>query len=104
MQYGSNNEKGVLVQSKISSAFEDDTLSLPESEVLPGTILGIPSFLEGDETFMLKPLLLCPYPGRLLQLPEMIYNHRHSRARRGIENTFGILRARWRRFSHLIKA
>ena len=77
---------------------------MPESEVLPGINLDIPYFLVGDEIFPLKPWLLRPYPGRLLQLLEMIYNYRHSRARRVIENAFGILRARWRIFSHPIKA
>ena len=37
------------------------------------------------------------------QLLEMIYSYRHSRARSIIENVFGILRARWRIFSHPIK-
>ena len=54
-QYGSNNDSGVLAQSKISSAFENNTLNLPESEVLPGTNLDIPYFLMGDEIFPLKP-------------------------------------------------
>ena len=103
-QYGSNNNSGVLAQLKISSTFENNTLNLSESEVLPGTNLDIPYFLVGDEIFPLKPWLLRPYPGRLLQLLEMIYNYRHSRARRVIENAFGILRARWRIFSHPIKA
>ena len=103
-QYGSNNDSGVLAQSKISSAFENNTLNLPESEVLPGTNLYIPYFLAGDEIFPLKPWLPRPHPGRLLQLLEMIDNYRHSRARRVIENAFGILRARWRIFSHPLKA
>ena len=76
---------------------------MPESEVLPGTNLDIPYFLVGDEIFPLRPWLLCPYPGKLLQLLEMIYNYRHSRARRIIENAFGILRACWRIFRHPIK-
>ena len=102
-QYGSNNDSGVLAQSKISSTFESNTLNLPESEVLPGTNLDIPYFLVGDEIFTLKPWLLRPYPGRLLQLLEMIYNYCYSRARRVIENAFGILRAHSRIFSHPIK-
>ena len=103
-QYGSNNDSGVLAQSKMNIAFEKNTLHLPECEVVPGTNLNVPYFLVGDEIFPLKPWLLRPYPGRDLELTDMIYNYRHSRARRVIENAFGILRARWRIFSHPIKA
>ena len=53
-QHGSNNDTRVLAQTKISSAFENNTLNLPESEV-PGTNLDIPYFLAGDEIFLLKP-------------------------------------------------
>ena len=80
-QYGSNNESGVLAQSKISGAFENKTLNLPESEALPGTNLDIPYSLVRNKIFPFKPWLLRPYPGRLLQLLEMIYNYRNSRAR-----------------------
>ena len=57
-----------------------------------------------DETFPLKSWFLCPYPGRLLQLVEMIYNYPYSGARRVIENEFAILGACWRIFSHPVKA
>ena len=67
-QYGFNNDGGILAQSKISSDFEKNTLNLPESEVLPGTNLDIPYLLVGDEIFPLKPWLLHPYLGRLLEL------------------------------------
>ena len=101
--YGSNNDSGVPAQSKISSAFKNNTLNLPESEVLPGANLDILYFLVGDEIFPLQPWLPRPYPGSLLQLLEIIYNYHHSRARRVIQNAFGILRASWRIFSHPIK-
>ena len=48
-QYRSNNDSGVLAQMKISSAFKNSTLNLPESKVLPGTNLDeILYFLVGD--------------------------------------------------------
>ena len=105
-QYSSDNNSGVLVRSKIieNNTFENNTLNFPEGEVLSGTNLDISCFLVEDENFPLKPRLLHPYRGRLLQLLEIIYNYHHSSARRFIENTFGILRARWRIFSHPIKA
>ena len=101
---GGENDASILSNSNIGKTFED----------LP-TVLGIPCatnhgrkslpyVLIGDDIFPLKPWLLKPYPGKNLQEPLRVYNYRLSRARRCIENTFGILAAKWRIFRRPIKA
>ncbi|XP_066587645.1 uncharacterized protein [Prorops nasuta] len=53
--------------------------------------------LIGDEAFQLTNYLLRPYPGKSeLNDDRRVFNYRLSRARRTIENTFGILVSQWR--------
>ena len=58
----------------------------------------LPYVLVPDEIFPLKPWLMKPYPTRNLAEEKRVYNYRLSRARRTIENTFGILSVKWRIF------
>eukprot|EP00794_Sanderia_malayensis_P001689 gene1689-1882_t len=83
--------------------FEEDGLSIPPAEKLPGCDTELPYYLVGDEIFPLKTWLMRPYPGKLTE-EQRIYNYRVSRARRVIENAFGILVARWRLFRSPIRA
>ncbi|CAN7947515.1 unnamed protein product, partial [Ixodes hexagonus] len=48
--------------------------------------------------------LMRPFPCKSLKLPQKVSNYRLSRARRVIENTFGILVTRWRIFIQPIQA
>ena len=57
----------------------------------------------GDEIFPLKTWLMRPYPGQLTE-EQRVFNYRLSRARRVIENEFGLLVARWRIFHTPINA
>lgn len=104
-QYGSSNDSGVLAVSEMGKAFEDGSLNFPKSANLPGCPIPLlPHFLVGDEIFALKPYLLRPYPGKNIVEENAIFNYRLSRARRVIENAFGIMVARWRIFRSPIHA
>ncbi len=90
-QYGSNNDSGVLAISEFGKRFEEGSLNLPKDAKLAnfGKHL-VRYYLLGDEIVPLKKWLLRPYPGPVLDEEQKIYNYRHSRARRVIENAFRI--------------
>ena len=75
-------------------------MGFPPDEPLPFDDKPFPYFLLGDDAFALKTTLMKPYPlrqdGRSLGHERRIFNYRLSRARRIVENAFGIMAARWR--------
>lgn len=71
-------------------------LNIPSDKPVPGIEGNLPYFLLGDDAFGLTKYLMKPYPQSGLTKKEHIYNYRLSRARRMIENTFGILTSRFR--------
>ena len=99
--YGRDNDAAILNASTFGRAFNEGNFHLPEiSETDPK----VPPVLVGDDIFALKPWLMKPYPGKYLTIQQRVFNYRLPRARRTIENSFGILAARWRIYKSPIKA
>ena len=48
--------------------------------------------------------LIMPFPGQNADEEQRVYNYRHSRSHRVVENAFGFLAARWRIFQVPIQA
>lgn len=71
-------------------------MNLPENGKLGASQDEVPYLILGDEAFPLKPWLMRPFPGKNLDLQKRVFNYRLSRARRIVENAFGIWAARWR--------
>lgn len=81
---GRQSDGGVFQESSLFRALENGLL--PHE-----------GCLVADDAFPLKPYLMKPYKGTLTK-EQKIFNYRLSRARRIVENAFGILVSRFRIF------
>ncbi|XP_051162458.1 uncharacterized protein LOC127282330 [Leptopilina boulardi] len=103
-EMGSNNDAGIFNESPIGQSMRGQELGLPLGRAaLPGTELTTPPLFLGDGIFPTKRNLIIPYSGNNLDEATRIFNYRLSRARRVIENAFGILVARWRIFKRILE-
>ena len=63
-QYGSNNDSGVLLNSKMGKKLAQGSHNILSGTILNGCALNpLPYFLIGDEIFPLKTYLMRPYAG-----------------------------------------
>ena len=89
---GRVNDATVFSKSSFSRALATNSLNIPERGI----------FL-GDDAFPLKTNILKPFARYApLTQSQLIFNYRLSRARRVVENTFGILVSKFRIFGKLI--
>ena len=93
---GRHSDGGVLQSSEIGIGMLTNSLGFPEPRFLTGTSTTIPFLLVGDEAFPLMKNMMRPYPGKFLPENQQIFNYRLSRARRVVENAFGIAASRFR--------
>lgn len=95
---GRVSDGGVFNKCSFAQAMDHDNLNLPTATPLPGSEIPLPYVLVADAAFALRSNIMKPYPGRSLTAAQRIYNYRLSRARRVVENAFGILSTRFRIF------
>ena len=93
---GRVSDGGVFRESSLNSALVNETLDIPPAEPLPGCSTPIPYTIVADDAFPLKDYIQKPYRQTGLTTKKRIYNYRLSRARRVVENAFGILAHRFR--------
>lgn len=93
---GSSSDCAIFNRSTLEPALREGTLGLPPPEPLPNDDTDMPYFILGDDAFPLRPYLMKPFSHKGLQIDDRIFNYRCSRARRVVENGFGILANRFR--------
>ena len=92
---GRANDSGVLGRSHVTRLIENGNLNIPPPQPLTGRHADVPFVIVGDEAFPLKEYLVKPYPNRKLDQDKKKNYYRLSRARRIVENVFGILASRF---------
>lgn len=95
--YGRHSDSAIFENSSFYRDFVHNKTIIPPKP-LPGTKIPVPHVFIGDEGFKLQTYLMRPFPRHSVadDLEKRTYNKRHCRARRIVENAFGILAQKWR--------
>ncbi|XP_011883938.1 PREDICTED: uncharacterized protein LOC105571073, partial [Vollenhovia emeryi] len=92
---GRHSDGGIFKNSAMGQRFYSNNMDLPDSSNIT-TRHTTPYVIVADEAFQLNSFTMRPYPSKNLTKQQRIFNYRLSRARRVVENAFGILTSRWR--------
>ncbi|XP_018025075.1 putative nuclease HARBI1 [Hyalella azteca] len=93
---GRVSDGGVWSGCSLSRNLVNGSIKLPTNKVLPKSATIAPYVFVADDAFPLKPYLLKPYPFRNQNEEQRIFSYRLSRARRIVENAFGIMSNKFR--------
>ncbi|XP_030748951.1 protein ALP1-like [Sitophilus oryzae] len=102
--YGRHSDSAIFENSAFYQQYIDNKTILPPRP-LPGRDDPVPHVFVGDEGFALQTYLMRPYPktGIINDTRRKKFNSQLSRARRVVENAFGILAMKWRVFLRAIE-
>lgn len=92
---GRNSDGGVIEKTVFFHRLKNGLLNLPSQE---DTVEGLNFIFVADDAFALSEHLLKPFALKNLTPDQKIFNYRLSRARRVVENAFGIMANRFRIF------
>lgn len=95
---GGISDGGVLHHTAFHDKLVKNELSLPPPCPPKNSQTPLPFVFIGDEAFSLRKEFLKPFSRKNLTNDTRIFNYRLSRARRVVENAFGILASRFRIF------
>lgn len=96
---GRISDGGVLQNTVFFEKLENNELYIPSSETLTGTNRNFPYVFVAADAFPLRADMIKPFrQADLLSQERKILNFRLSRARRVVENAFGIMASRFRIF------
>lgn len=105
IDFGTNgriSDGGVLECTTFFRKLIKNELKIPQPAKPANSEKLLPYVFIGDEAFSLRNDFLKPYSQKELDRDKRVFNYRLSRARRIIENTFGILVSRFRIFNQPI--
>lgn len=87
---GRASDGGVYNNSSLCKAIDHNWLDFPEDSCLPKSEIKVPYIIVADDAFRLTERIMKP-SGQRSNQEEKVFNYRLSRARRVVENAFGIL-------------
>lgn len=88
---GRVSDGGIFSNTLFYKNFQKNKLKIPKPDYILGISEKLPYIFVAYDAFPLSNNLMKLYPHRNLSKEKRIFNNRLSRARRIIENTFGIL-------------
>jgi len=105
VSYGRNSDGGIFAHSKLGKHLETH-LGIPVDKHILGTSCLALHVIVGDEAFPLKTYLMRPYPGSQSKGDNetSIFNYRPSRARKMVENAFGILSQKFKIYRRILQS
>ncbi len=92
---GACSDAQIYNECQLKDRLDGEDLGVPAAEPLPGDNQNMPYFIVGDDAFALRTSMMKPYSRRNLDHDCRVFNYRCSRARRVVENAFGILANRF---------